>query len=68
MILAFPKQGFLLFPGAELAGEVFVAYIHIPAALAEQAKTELITREMIRQDLPQQPVNSHKGSFGKVLL
>lgn len=66
--LAFPKQGLFLFPGAELAGRISIADIHIPAGLVEQVGTELITAEQVRKYLPPRPIDSHKGSFGRVLL
>lgn len=66
--LAYPKQGLFLFPGAELAGEISIANIHIPPGLVERVATELITAERVRQCLPSRRLDSHKGSFGRVLL
>jgi len=66
--LAYPKQGLFLFPGAELAGEISIANIHIPPSLVEHVDTELITVERVRQCLPPRRPDSHKGTFGRVLL
>ncbi len=66
--LAYPKQGLFLFPGAGLAGEISIADIHIPPDLVKQATTELITAEQVRKYLPPRSPDSHKGSYGRVLL
>ncbi len=65
---AFPKLGFFLFPGAEYVGELIVADIGIPDALAEDVQIELTTPGMVRAILPERPLGAHKGTFGKALL
>ncbi len=65
---AFPKQGLMLQPGASLAGEVIVGEIHIPPFLAAGVQAAVTTPQRVRELLPQRPPESHKGSFGRVLL
>lgn len=64
------KLGTVLFPGKEYAGEVFAVPIGIDeSCFAEQ---EEVVRTYDRTDLkfvlPKRPMNSHKGTYGKVLL
>jgi hydroxyethylthiazole kinase-like uncharacterized protein yjeF len=66
--LAFPKPGLFLFPGAEKVGRLVIADIGIPAALAENVNTELLTDEWARKTLPARSRNANKGSFGKVMV
>jgi ADP-dependent NAD(P)H-hydrate dehydratase / NAD(P)H-hydrate epimerase len=65
---AFLKKGLLLYPGAGLAGEIFVAEINIPNQLAEKDKISLLTPSFIRQSLPVRLPDAHKGSLGRTLL
>jgi ADP-dependent NAD(P)H-hydrate dehydratase / NAD(P)H-hydrate epimerase len=68
--LAFPKLGEVIYPGAKYAGELVVADIGIDErAVAEVApKTELLEREMIRWLVPRREPDTHKGSYGHVLV
>jgi hydroxyethylthiazole kinase-like uncharacterized protein yjeF len=66
--LGFPKLGLFSFPGAERAGELKIADIGIPEALAESVTTELITESWAKNVLPKRPLNANKGSFGRVLV
>ncbi|MFQ5946696.1 MAG: NAD(P)H-hydrate epimerase, partial [Anaerolineae bacterium] len=66
--LALPKWGLYLFPGAAATGEVVVGDIGIPSRLASRIKDELATDEMVRQLLPDRPLDAHKGTFGKALI
>jgi len=66
--LGFPKPGLFRFPGAEMAGRIFVADIGIPASLAEGIDNEMITGEWARAALPPRPLNANKGTFGRVLV
>ncbi|HET8912746.1 MAG TPA: NAD(P)H-hydrate dehydratase [Ktedonobacteraceae bacterium] len=66
--LACPKQGFFFFPGREYLGELYVGDIGLPAELEEQLKTDMLTGSLIESILPKRPLNSNKGSFGKVML
>ncbi|MDD5127437.1 MAG: NAD(P)H-hydrate dehydratase [Dehalococcoidales bacterium] len=65
--LGFPKPGLFLFPGAERVGRLTIADIGIPASLAQDINTELLTRNRVRSALPPRPLGANKGSFGKVL-
>jgi NAD(P)H-hydrate epimerase len=65
---AYPKAGLLRFPGAEAVGELVVADIGIPPALADGVRLEMATAEMVRSWLPQRPRSAHKGTFGRALI
>ncbi len=66
--LACPKQGFFFFPGRDYMGELYVGDIGLPAELESNLHTEMLTRELIHTLLPERPLNSNKGTFGKVML
>jgi NAD(P)H-hydrate epimerase len=66
--LGFPKVGLFNFPGVERAGKISVVDIGIPAQLAEEVTTELITDRWARAVLPERPLGANKGSFGRVLV
>jgi len=65
--LGYPKPGLFNFPGAARAGEVIIADIGIPPALAQDISTELITKNWVRSALPERAGSANKGTFGKVL-
>ncbi len=66
--LGYPKTGLYSFPGAKNAGKVIVADIGIPPHLADDIKTEIITRDWLKSVLPPRPLDANKGTFGKVLV
>jgi len=68
--MGLPKVGLLVFPGAELAGTIYVADIGYPPALADDPalRTHLVTGEMVRTRLPPRPPDSHKGVYGRTLI
>ncbi len=66
--LAFPKAGLFKFPGAERTGSVIIADIGIPEKLAEKIDLELLMDEWAATTLPKRPLNSNKGTFGRVLI
>jgi hydroxyethylthiazole kinase-like uncharacterized protein yjeF len=66
--LAFPKPGLFIFPGAERAGKLVIADIGIPESLADSINIELLTKDWARTALPLRPVNSNKGTFGRVMV
>jgi hydroxyethylthiazole kinase-like uncharacterized protein yjeF len=68
--LGYPKLGEVIYPGVDYVGELVVADIGIAAeAVAEVApKTELLDREMIRRLVPRRNPDSHKGTYGHVLV
>ena len=68
--MGLPKVGLLVYPGAELAGTIYVADIGYPPALADDPSvpTHLVTPGMVRTALPARPPDSHKGSYGRTLI
>lgn len=60
------KTGLLLYPGADLAGELTLVDIGLPE-LQTESKRWLTTHDHVRRLLPKRPTNSHKGTFGSVL-
>jgi len=65
--LGLPKPGLYSFPGAGMAGKVFVADIGIPDKLTRNIKAELITAGWAQSALPARPASANKGTFGRVL-
>ncbi|MDD9801820.1 MAG: NAD(P)H-hydrate dehydratase [Deltaproteobacteria bacterium] len=69
LTLGLPKLGLALPPGRGLAGRVRVARIGIADAAPDCAPgAELWTRRAAAAHLPPRPADSHKGSFGHVLV
>ena len=66
--LAFPKTGLYLFPGAALAGELEVGSIGLPDEMTIPLGLEVMDAPLIRQALPARPLESNKGTYGKVML
>ena len=68
--LAYPKVGLLNFPGAEYAGELRVLDIGVPPGLKEESEIqlELLEGSWVAEHLPKRPLDSHKGTFGHVLV
>ena len=66
--LACPKQGFFFFPGRSYIGQLLIGSIGLPPDLEEHLQTEMLTNELGRQLLPRRPLESNKGTFGKVML
>jgi NAD(P)H-hydrate epimerase len=66
--LAFPKLGLLLFPGAGFIGELRVGGIGLPDGMADQVRLELVDQTLARSLLPARPLDSNKGTFGKVMV
>lgn len=68
--MGLPKWGLLLFPGANFAGEVVVSDIGMPGLLLsdEKIKGNLIELLLLRGALPERPLDTHKGTCGKVLV
>lgn len=67
---AFPKVGLLLHPGVDLAGEVVVADIGVAAAAvaAVRPRHALIAEGFLPRRVPPRALDSHKGSYGHVLV
>jgi ADP-dependent NAD(P)H-hydrate dehydratase / NAD(P)H-hydrate epimerase len=68
LALGFSKVGLHTLPGSRYTGEVEVLDIGLPAEAAESLRTELLTPEWVRERLPERPVSSNKGTFGRVLI
>jgi hydroxyethylthiazole kinase-like uncharacterized protein yjeF len=66
--LGFSKVGLYAFPGAAHVGKLEVVDIGIPVSLAGDVPQELITSDWVRDALPGRPMDSHKGTFGRVLV
>ncbi len=64
------KRGLLLFPGAELAGEIDVVPIGAPNIVSEQSGFDgrLISKHHIISMLPTRKKDGHKGTFGHLLI
>lgn len=66
--LACPKQGFFFFPGREYIGELHIGSIGLPPEMEQNLQTEMLTPDLVADLLPKRPLNSNKGTFGKVML
>ncbi|MEO7003172.1 MAG: NAD(P)H-hydrate dehydratase [Ktedonobacterales bacterium] len=66
--LAFPKVGLLLFPGAQYVGKLMVGSIGLPDAMQIDSGMEMLDASFVRPLLPARPLDSNKGTFGKVLV
>ena len=67
---AFAKAGHILYPGKLHTGELSIIDIGIPKFIAEEKKSQLslIERQDIASYFPPREFNSHKGSFGHLLV
>jgi ADP-dependent NAD(P)H-hydrate dehydratase / NAD(P)H-hydrate epimerase len=67
---AFPKLGQVVYPGAELCGQLEVVDIGIPAdAIASVApRMRLLEAAEVGRMLPRRARDAHKGTFGHVLV
>jgi ADP-dependent NAD(P)H-hydrate dehydratase / NAD(P)H-hydrate epimerase len=68
--LGFPKVGEVIYPGLSYVGELVVADIGIDAEAAREVKpqTELIEEADIRPLVPERDPDTHKGTYGHVLV
>lgn len=66
--LACPKQGSFFFPGREYLGKLYVGDIGLPAKLEAHLQSEMLTGALVTKVLPKRPLDSNKGTFGKVML
>lgn len=68
--MGLPKVGLLLFPGAVMAGTVYVGDIGYPPELINRASipTRLGTAALVRALLPPRQLDTHKGTYGHVLI
>jgi len=67
---AAPKLGMIMEPGSDYMGTLTVADISIPKALLEDEKynIQLIMEAMLKEYFIPRPAESHKGSYGHVLV
>ncbi|ATW25577.1 NAD(P)H-hydrate dehydratase [Candidatus Formimonas warabiya] len=65
-----PKIGLVLEPGASFVGKMLVADISLPQELVvkQPLRRFLLDQDFCRQLLPVRAIDSHKGSFGHVLV
>jgi len=66
--LACPKQGFFFFPGRDYLGELFVGSIGLPPEMESGLTKEMLDAPLVSGLLPHRPLESNKGTFGKVML
>jgi NAD(P)H-hydrate epimerase len=68
--LAAAKPGLLRFPGAGLTGEIVIGEIGLNPGMKELSEVlmELVDAKMVRGWLPARPPDSHKGTFGKLVI
>lgn len=66
--LACPKQGFFFFPARDYLGQLYIGHIGLPPELESHLNTEMLTDKLIHKLLPRRPLESNKGTFGKVML
>ena len=61
------KLGMMLYPGRDYCGEIIVADMGIPVEHVEECKTITYTDKDLEK-LPKRRENSHKGTYGKMLV
>ncbi|MGQ0570834.1 MAG: NAD(P)H-hydrate dehydratase [Armatimonadota bacterium] len=68
--MGLPKTGLILPPGAECAGQIWVADVGHPKRLLEVARvrTTLVTRDLVDAAVPVRRLDAHKGGFGRVVI
>ncbi len=64
------KLGMLLYPGAEMTGEIVVKDISIPEYIidGQNININIIDKQYINSIRPTRRENSHKGDYGKILI
>ena len=69
LALGFPKAGLLAFPGAARVGQLATLDIGLPDAVGqENIPLELLTPAWVGSRLPPRPLDSHKGTYGHLLV
>src|SRR5260370_876148 len=66
--LACPKQGFFFFPGRGYLGQLSIGSIGLPPEMESHLSSEMLDDKLIQKILPPRPLESNKGTFGKVML
>jgi hydroxyethylthiazole kinase-like uncharacterized protein yjeF len=62
------KVGLYTLPGSEYAGRIQVVDIGIPKEAERAVPLDLLGISWVRERLPQRPMASNKGTFGRVLV
>ncbi len=64
------KTGLLIFPAFGLIGKLEVVDLGLPADLesSKNIQREVVTKAWVRERLPARPLDSHKGTFGTVVI
>ena len=62
------KAGLLLYPGADLCGEMVVADLGIDLTPVPAPFARLADEDLLRRVLPPRPRRSHKGTYGRTVL
>jgi hydroxyethylthiazole kinase-like uncharacterized protein yjeF len=68
--IGLPKLPLVVFPGVEYVGELIVADIGFPPDLlnSPDIRLNLLEAQDVRRRLPVRPPDSHKGTFGHLLV
>ena len=68
--LGYPKLGEVIYPGLNYVGDLVVADIGIAPKRGREVapKTELLERETIRWLVPRREPDTHKGTYGHLLV
>ncbi len=68
--MAAVKQGLLKFPAFNLVGDLRLVGIGLPEKLTQydSIHREVVEADWVRDVLPERPLDSHKGTFGTVLV
>ncbi len=67
-VLGRPKTGLYKLPAAKFIGKLQIIDIGIPSNLDDEINLNLMTKRWAVSLVPERPLNSHKGTFGKALL
>lgn len=65
--VGFLKVGDVVYPGAGYAGDVQLAPAGIPRELAHDVRLSVPSATDVARNLPRRPLNSNKGTYGRVL-
>ena len=69
LALGFPKAGLLAFPGAERVGQLVTLDIGLPDGVGQDdVPLELLTSDWVGSQLTPRRLDSHKGSYGHLLV
>ncbi len=66
--LGAPKLGMVQYPGMDFVGELTTADIGLPSALFASSPYHLVEGTQVAQWLPPRQADSHKGTYGRLLI